>query len=201
VFYAVVVANGMFLFAFRKGIAYAVATGPVLFANALVVDGLRTAAVVTAMSLPFAVFMVGICAVVVEATRGKERTQELLEELESANEELKRHATRVRELSVSEERARMAREIHDSVGHYLTVINLQLQNARRFKEMRPEEAWEEVEGARELALEALAEVRRAQTPCRGGYDRRGLPGGRRPQLRGHRDPGFLRGAGRGTRAS
>ncbi len=98
----------------------------------------------------------------------------------------------------------MAREIHDSVGHYLTVINLQLQNARRFKEMRPEEAWEEVEGARELALEALAEVD-ARCGRSNPLPRRVRPPRPpwRPSPATSRAPGssFLRGAGRGTRAS
>lgn len=161
VFYALVVANGVFLFGFRRGVAYAVVTVPVFFTNVVLVDGTKMALAATLIALPFAVFMVGICAAVVEATGRREQTQTLLRELELANAELKHHAARVRELSVSKERARMAREIHDSVGHYLTVINLQLQNARRFKERRAEEAWEEVEGARELVLEALSEVRRS----------------------------------------
>ena len=32
--------------------------------------------------------------------------------------------------AVAEERARVAREIHDGVGHYLTVINIQLEAAK-----------------------------------------------------------------------
>jgi signal transduction histidine kinase len=161
-FYAIVVANGVFLFGFRRGVAYAAATLPILFANVLLTEGVPGAALAaTAVAVPFAVFMVGICATVVEATRSRERAQALLAELESANASLKEQAARVRELSVSEERARMAREIHDSVGHHLTVINLQLQNAQRFKERRPDGAWEKVEGARRLALEALSEVRRS----------------------------------------
>ena len=115
----------------------------------------------TAIALPFAVFMVGICAAVVEATGRREQAQVLLEDLESANVELRANVARVRELSVAEERARIAREIHDSVGHHLTMINLQLQNAQRFRHRDPAEAWEEVGSARELALEALSEVRRA----------------------------------------
>lgn len=161
VFYALVVANGVFLFGFRKGVAYSVLTMPVFFANVALVDGLDMALMATAIAVPFAVFIVGICAAVVEAAGRREQAQALLEELESANIELRANAARVRELSVSEERARIAREIHDSVGHHLTVINLQLQNARRFRERNPAEAWEEVEVARELALEALSEVRRA----------------------------------------
>src|SRR5690606_40389884 len=40
-------------------------------------------------------------------------------------------AARVRELTVAEERARMAAEMHDSIGHHLTVIKLGLENADR----------------------------------------------------------------------
>jgi signal transduction histidine kinase len=54
----------------------------------------------------------------------------------------------------------MSREMHDSLGHYLTVINVGLQNAQRFREKRPEAAWAEVEEARDLTREALSEVRR-----------------------------------------
>src|SRR5215210_427859 len=130
-------------------------------ANVVIADGLGVASMATAIAVPFAVFMVGICAAVVEATGRREQAQVLLEDLESANAELRANVARVRELSVSEERARIAREIHDSVGHHLTVINLQLQNAQRFRERDPAGAWEEVGVARELALEALSEVRRA----------------------------------------
>lgn len=162
VFYAIVFANGVFLFGFRRGVAYAAATLPVFFVNVLLTEeDVGTALVVTAIAVPFVVFVIGVCAAVVEATGRREQTQELLKDLEAANGELQEHAAKIRELSVSEERARMAREIHDSVGHHLTVINLQLQNARRFRERKPEEAWGEVEGARELALEALSEVRRS----------------------------------------
>lgn len=162
VFYAIVVANGVFLFGFRRGIAYAGAALVVFFFNLVLVEGnLWVSVVVTAVAVPFAVFVVGVCAAVVEARQRREQAQNLLRELESANAELEDYAARVGELSVSEERARMAREIHDSVGHHLTVINLQLQNARRFKEREPDRAWDEVEAARGMALEALSEVRRS----------------------------------------
>ncbi|MDQ3428496.1 MAG: sensor histidine kinase [Actinomycetota bacterium] len=160
-FFALVVANGVFLFGLRRGGAYAAAALPVLFLNDLLVDGMATAMATAAIAVPFALFMIGISAAIVEATGRREQAQVLLGELEATNADLVAQATRIRELSVSEERARMAREIHDSVGHHLTVINLQLQNARRFREREPDGAWEEVEGARQLALAALSEVRRA----------------------------------------
>lgn len=162
VFYGIVVANGVFLFGFRRGVAYAGAVLVVFFLNVVLVEGsFWISLVVTAVAMPFAVFVVGVCAAIVEATRRREQAQDLLGELGAANAELEDYAARVGELSVSEERARMAREIHDSVGHHLTVINLQLQNARRFRERDPDGAWEEVEAARGMALEALSEVRRS----------------------------------------
>lgn len=69
-------------------------------------------------------------------------------------------AARVRELTVAEERARMAAEMHDSIGHHLTVIKLGLENAERFRDRRPEAAWEEVRQAKELTVAALADARR-----------------------------------------
>ncbi|MEU3305698.1 sensor histidine kinase [Nocardiopsis sp. NPDC055551] len=94
------------------------------------------------------------------AAQRAERTRELLRELAGAHEELRRHADRVRELTVAEERARMSREMHDSTGHYLTALTMSLSNALRFRTARPEDAWTEVEQARELAREALTDTRR-----------------------------------------
>jgi signal transduction histidine kinase len=69
-------------------------------------------------------------------------------------------AERVRELTVAEERARMAAEMHDSIGHHLTVIKVGLENAERFRDSRPVAAWEEVHQAKELTIAALADARR-----------------------------------------
>ncbi|WP_052809443.1 sensor histidine kinase [Streptomonospora alba] len=95
-----------------------------------------------------------------EASRTARQTRRLYTELEEAHAELRHYADRVRELTVTEERARMARDMHDSVGHHLTVVNLGLQNARRFRRSRPEEAWQEVAEAQRLTEEALQDARR-----------------------------------------
>lgn len=78
-----------------------------------------------------------------------------------AHTELEEYAGRVRELAVSEERTRMAREIHDTLGHHLTAIGFQLEHARRSKHKNPEGAWQEVGESRALLSAALSEVRRA----------------------------------------
>jgi signal transduction histidine kinase len=159
-----VFANATFLFGIRGSIAYAAVPLAISFVSIWtfpypgsdVGDAFRN----TAGLAVLAAFSIGICAAMVEARRRREETEELLGELESAHAQLERYAERVKELTVAEERARMSREMHDSLGHYLTVINVGLQNAQRFREKRPEAAWEEVEEVRELTREALSEVRR-----------------------------------------
>ncbi|MCP3804783.1 sensor histidine kinase [Allokutzneria sp. A3M-2-11 16] len=80
--------------------------------------------------------------------------------LASAVNEARASRQRVRELTVAEERARMARDLHDSTGHHLTVIKVGLENAERFRDRDPERAWAEVRQAKELTVEALTEARR-----------------------------------------
>ncbi|NWJ47009.1 MAG: sensor histidine kinase [Chloroflexi bacterium] len=73
--------------------------------------------------------------------------------------ELKQSQRQVEELAATRERNRLARDIHDSLGHYLTVISVLLGKARAFKEKNPAEAEQAVTDARRLANEALQDVR------------------------------------------
>ena len=164
-FYPVAVANAVFLLGFRRGVVFAVAALPPAWVSVYAFDpgeiGIFGATTMTALVVPMAVFMIGICTVVLDAERSRAEAQALLADLEVANARLERQAERVKELAISEERARVAREVHDSLGHHLTAINLQLQNAERFAPRDPDRARQKVREARESTLTALAEVRRA----------------------------------------
>ena len=46
-----------------------------------------------------------------------------------ANRHLGAYATQAEELAAARERNHLAREIHDSLGHYLTVVRVQLEAA------------------------------------------------------------------------
>jgi signal transduction histidine kinase len=70
-------------------------------------------------------------------------------------------AAEVEKLAVIRERNRLAGEIHDSLGHYLTTIHVQLQGARAVHAADPGRALEAVAKAQGLANDALAEVRRS----------------------------------------
>ncbi|MGH3244085.1 MAG: sensor histidine kinase [Spirillospora sp.] len=67
----------------------------------------------------------------------------------------------VEALSAAQERNRLAREIHDSLGHHLTAIAVQLEKADAFAELDPSGAREAVGNARWSADRALAEVRQS----------------------------------------
>lgn len=163
-FFCVSVANGVFLFGFRGGVAYSVAILALLFGDiwwAKPEMGVVQALEETAPWSGTFAFVLGMCTMAVEAVKKQMQTQDLLAELEEAHAELKRYAEQVRELAISEERNRMAREIHDAVGHYLTVVNVQLEAASKLLDRDPERAREAVARAKSSASAALSEARRS----------------------------------------
>jgi signal transduction histidine kinase len=86
--------------------------------------------------------------------------------LAEANQLLRNHASQVEELATTKERNRLAREIHDSVGHYLTVVNVQIGAARTVFDQDPARALEHLSTAQSLTQEGLAEVRHSVAALR-----------------------------------
>ncbi|WP_143175077.1 sensor histidine kinase [Cryptosporangium aurantiacum] len=66
----------------------------------------------------------------------------------------------IAQLAVAEERARTARDLHDILGHSLTVITVKAELAGRLITVDPERAGREVADLERLSREALADVRR-----------------------------------------
>lgn len=93
----------------------------------------------------------------VETSRA--RAKQLLADLEQSHQELQKYASQVEELAAAEERNRVARDIHDSVGHSLAVVNVQLEKALVFHQRDPDVAEQAIKNARRAAKEALGDVR------------------------------------------
>jgi signal transduction histidine kinase len=85
----------------------------------------------------------------------------LVGELREITELLARERESAVRYAVLEERARIAREVHDSVGHRLTVLALHASAARRMWETDGARAEAAVATIARVAGEALAELRRA----------------------------------------
>lgn len=107
---------------------------------------------------------VALTSAMTQQAAHRRRFERLYSELHSAHEELKSLHARVRETAVAEERNRLAREIHDSLAHYLTIINVQLEAAEKLHPQ--EEARDQVRRARRLTLDCLQEVRHSVAALR-----------------------------------
>ncbi|MFJ7209211.1 sensor histidine kinase [Streptomyces sp. NPDC098789] len=100
-----------------------------------------------------------MAAVAVREQAGRARLEGALTELEQSHELLSDFALQVAELSTASERGRVAREIHDSLGHHLTAVAIQLEKAEAFRTLDPPAAAKAVSDARWSAGRALSEVR------------------------------------------
>jgi signal transduction histidine kinase len=96
-------------------------------------------------------------------------------EIEAAHEKLRAYAAQAEDLATTRERNRVAREIHDGVGHYLTVVKTQLDAAAGLLPTQPDKAREAIVKAAKLTGDALDDVRRSVGALRTDAARPPLP--------------------------
>ncbi|MFI5729128.1 sensor histidine kinase [Kribbella sp. NPDC051587] len=99
-------------------------------------------------SYGFAIFLAGVA--VLAMRRAMQRSSELT-----------RARQDMADLAVQEERNRFARDLHDILGHSLTVITVKAELAGRLIQVNPEKAAAEVADVESLARAALGDVRAA----------------------------------------
>jgi two-component system sensor histidine kinase DesK len=86
--------------------------------------------------------------------------------------ELREARATVAQLAANEERLRLARDLHDLLGHSLSLITLKSELAGRMLPDHPEQAAAQVADIEQVSRQALIDVRGAVT----GYRRPTLPG-------------------------
>jgi len=91
--------------------------------------------------------------------RAREKAEKLAKRLEVAHHQLAEYASQAEELAATQERNRLAREIHDNLGHYLTVVNVQIEAAKVTLDSDPKRASDSLNKAQELTKKGLASVR------------------------------------------
>jgi two-component system sensor histidine kinase DesK len=104
-------------------------------------------------TIPLTSFIIGI---VINAERANEEKDA---QLQLSHDE-------VRRLAATAERERIGRDLHDLLGHTLSLITLKLELSRKLFDRDPEAARREIEDAEKVARHALAEVRSAVTGIR-----------------------------------
>ncbi len=97
----------------------------------------------------------------------KERTDTLYRELLDAHRQLKQYTDEVNRLSVIEERNRIARDLHDTLGHNMTALIMQLQMAEHLLKEEPSKADSLLQSSTKTAKESLAGIRAVVETLRG----------------------------------
>lgn len=111
-------------------------------------------------------FVLVFSYVAIREGEARSEVQTLAHELGQANTKLRDYAAQVEELATIRERNRLAREIHDSLGHYLTVINMQLKAAGAVLESNPATAADAIRKAQGMSQEGLREIRHSVAALR-----------------------------------
>lgn len=98
--------------------------------------------------------LVGIIVTRIMAGQRQQR-----QELAAANDQLADHAATLEQLTISRERNRLARELHDTLAHTLSAVSVQLEAVDSAWELNPSKA-------RELLNKSLAQTRSGLTETR-----------------------------------
>lgn len=94
--------------------------------------------------------------------------QQLHSELTESHQQLQQYATQVATLAAADERNRLARDIHDSLGHHLAAISIQLEKANAYRERDAAKSAEALDHARRTIRDALSETRNSVSVLRQG---------------------------------
>lgn len=109
-------------------------------------------------TLLFIVFMVLLFT---QQKAEKDRIQQLNDQLHESNRKLQEYALKTERMTELQERNRLAREIHDTLGHTLTGIIMTTDAGLVLMDAAPQEAKKQLRLANEVARDGLNDVRRS----------------------------------------
>ena len=98
-------------------------------------------------------------------TTSSERAR-LIQQLEAAQKQLELSRERETELAALQERERLARELHDSLGHGLVTLTVQLEAAQRLYAVDPAKASALMEEMKHLTRTSMDQLRRSLSGLR-----------------------------------
>ena len=90
-----------------------------------------------------------------------ERIRKLNEQLNQANDQLRDYAVNMERMTQMRERNRLAREIHDTLGHTLTGIIMGADAGLALLDVAPEESRKRIQVVAQTARDGLTDVRRS----------------------------------------
>jgi NarL family two-component system sensor histidine kinase YdfH len=114
--------------------------------------------------IPVIFFVIAFTILYRRQVDAREQVQEIAAELEIANRQLSQYAAQVEDLTISNERQRMARELHDTLSQGLTGIILQLEAIEAYLSN------DRIEKARAIVSNAMLQARAALADARNAID-------------------------------
>ncbi len=113
------------------------------------------------------VLFVLYCAEVIIAQRGTiDEVNALYEQLEKANEQMQEYAAMSEKMAETRERNRLAREIHDTLGHTLTGISAGLDACVATIDVAPDITKQQLQTISEVTRHGISEIRRSVSELR-----------------------------------
>ena len=112
-------------------------------------------------SLNLILFVFYLTLLVRQNHQEKQRIASLNAQLKEANEQLRAYALEAESMAETRERNRLAREIHDTLGHALTGIAAGLDATNILVDIAPDKAKEQLVKIKAAALRGLKDVRRS----------------------------------------
>ncbi len=97
----------------------------------------------------------------------KEKKDILYRELLDTHKKLKEYTEEVRRLSIIEEKNRIARDIHDNLGHNMTALIMQLQMAEHYLKSDSKKSMELLNNSIKTAKDSLTGIREVVETLRG----------------------------------
>ena len=154
----------------RRGVLAGVYYLVLMFTSLVQLSGWDSSGMFLLGTIPILLFVVVYVSLYMRQNEAREKAITLAAELETANRQLSDYAARVEDLTITNERQRMARELHDTLSQGLAGLILQLDAAdAHLNNNRSEKAQLIVANAMLQARATLADARKAiddlrQTP-------------------------------------
>ncbi|MTI67269.1 MAG: sensor histidine kinase [Firmicutes bacterium] len=109
--------------------------------------------------LTISIFILVVINLLKHFKKEKEKNEKLYKELAITHKKLKEYTKKVEELTVIEERNKIAREIHDTLGHSMTSLIMQMEMASHILDKEPNKAKDLINEGKKSARDGLLKVR------------------------------------------
>ncbi|HBY96467.1 MAG TPA: hypothetical protein DEP84_21405 [Chloroflexi bacterium] len=169
-YFYLVTLEGYLLFSFTRpswSVAWAVGTVALtLVSHFIILRQWPTALLAVLEDVPW--YVLSLLIIAAAKNIYDDRDKALQAKLTEAYGQMQDHIARAEALAMAQERARLAREIHDTLGHTLTALDVQLELIVQLSANSNEDCERVARHARALVKDGLSEVRRAVKALRPG---------------------------------